>query len=167
MLKLNHPFYFMALIIMSMLMLSPLGRAEKKPVSDGMTSLDAITENNNRQHLLKNNYKEKFVTTPPPPYYTVMFSIQLSGKDTKNFEIANERMLEIASSIPGFIGAEGLQDADGFILFISYWKDMLSIETFKKNREHRIAQHHGKTLWFQKHVIKIAKVIDEYGEELN
>jgi heme-degrading monooxygenase HmoA len=44
-----------------------------------------------------------------------------------------KRMLEIASELPGFIGAEALEDAEGFALFISYWKDLETIKKFKDN----------------------------------
>ena len=111
------------------------------------------------------SHADKFVTTPKPPYYAVIFSIQMSDKDTGAFRIAEKRMLEIASQNPGFVGVEGLADNEGFSLFIAYWKDLESMKAFKLDKEHMVAREKGRTVWFKKHVIRVAKIIKEYGGE--
>ncbi|PKH26663.1 antibiotic biosynthesis monooxygenase [Enterobacterales bacterium CwR94] len=112
------------------------------------------------------DYQQRFAKTPAPPYYAVMFTIQTSGKETDALAKADARMMELASSTPGYLGAEGLEDEKGFIILMSYWKDLDAIRAFRNNEEHKIIQQLGKETWFQKHTIRIAQVIREYGDEM-
>lgn len=54
-----------------------------------------------------------FSTTHQPPYYAVIFSSLRTSGDNGYGEMA-ERMVELASQQPGFVGAESVRDADGF-----------------------------------------------------
>ncbi len=119
-----------------------------------------------KKEMNMDSYQSRFVKTPSPPYYSVVFTIQTTDIDKEGFAKADERMLSLAADIPGFIGAEGIEDSSGFIIFASYWKDLQSIRQFRENAEHRKIQTKGQEVWFQKHTIRVAQVIKEYGDEM-
>ena len=68
--------------------------------------------------------------TPAPPYYAVIFSNHLKEFDEGYSKMA-ERMLELASEQPGFLGVESVRDGLG--ITVSYWKDLDSIKKWKTN----------------------------------
>lgn len=134
------------------------------------TSISAQSTHNIDINKSKTNpmldYQRRFTKTPAPPYYTVLFTIQTTGEEKEALNKADNRMLELAAMNPGFIGSESLEDEKGFILMMTYWKDLESIKAFRENVEHRRIQEKGKGIWFKKHVIRIAHVIKEYGDEI-
>lgn len=98
--------------------------------------------------------------TPEPPYYAVIFSSHLSEKDHGYREMA-DRMVELASKQPGFLGVESVRDGLG--ITVSYWESLESIKNWKCNSEHREAQKLGHERWYVAFKIRIAKVEREYG----
>jgi heme-degrading monooxygenase HmoA len=112
------------------------------------------------------DFQSRFIKTPPPPYYTVMFTLQTTEKEKDAVGKADQQMLELAAMNPGFIGAENREDEKGFILMMTYWKDLESIKMFRENAEHRQIQDKGKAIGFQKRVMRVAQGIKEYGDEM-
>lgn len=100
------------------------------------------------------------VKTPTPPYYAVIFSALQSDALNGYSEMA-EKMVELASKQDGFIGVES---AEGEIeITISYWKDEASIQAWKSNLEHKMAQKKGKKDWYDAFEIRVAKVERAYS----
>jgi heme-degrading monooxygenase HmoA len=100
--------------------------------------------------------------TPTAPYYAVVFSSQRSEGD-RGYETVAERMVELASEQPGFLGVESVRGADGFGITVSYWKDEASIAAWKKDAEHRIAQALGRSEWYTEFRLRICRVERDYG----
>lgn len=75
-----------------------------------------------------------------------------------------ERMLELASAQPGFLGAESARDEHGFGITVSYWTTEEAIAAWKAHAEHRIAQDTGKRVWYAEYQLRIAKVERAYGK---
>lgn len=72
-----------------------------------------------------------------------------------------DRMVELASSQPGFLGIESArEDVD---ITVSYWADIESITAWKANVEHREAQEKGRREWYSDFRVRISKVEREYG----
>ncbi len=92
-----------------------------------------------------------------PPYYAVIFTSQRTSENNGYDEMA-DYMVELASQQPGFLGVESTRDKNGFGITVSYWQDEDSIQRWRKNAEHREAQHKGKTSWYQHYELRIAKV---------
>jgi hypothetical protein len=63
---------------------------------------------------------------PAAPYYAVIFSSTLRENPAGYVETA-ERMVELAKTMPGFLGIESARGADGFGITVSYWKDEAAI----------------------------------------
>ncbi len=103
---------------------------------------------------------KKIATTPQPPYYTVIFTSLRTPGDNGYSQMA-ERMVEMASQQPGFLGIESSRDEIG--ITVSYWANLESIQSWKANLEHRQAQKKGIEKWYSSYKVRIARVEREYG----
>lgn len=72
-----------------------------------------------------------------------------------------ERMLDLASQQPGFLGVESARDEMG--ITVSYWSSLDAIRAWKLQAEHRQAQQMGRDLWYQDFRVRIALVEREYS----
>jgi heme-degrading monooxygenase HmoA len=104
-----------------------------------------------------------FANTPEPPYYAVIFSSLRNDGDNGYGRMA-ERMVELASQQPGFLGAESARGADSFGITVSYWATTDAITAWKNNIEHLAAQESGKQFWYNHFEIRVAKVERAYGK---
>lgn len=104
-----------------------------------------------------------FAHTPPPPYYAVIFSSQRNTGD-EGYGAMAERMVELAASQAGFLGAESTRGADGFGITVSYWASLDAISAWKANAEHLAAQELGISRWYEHYELRIAKVERAYGK---
>jgi heme-degrading monooxygenase HmoA len=101
--------------------------------------------------------------TPEPPYFAVIFTSQRTEGDRGYNQMA-ERMFEIASKQPGFLGVETARGADGFGITVSYWASEEAIAAWKAHAEHQPAQEAGKRVWYADYTLRIAKVERAYGK---
>lgn len=93
--------------------------------------------------------------TAKPPYYAVFFTSHRRDNDSGYSQIA-ERMVEIASKQPGFLGIESAREDVG--ITVSYWSDLESIQRWKDNIDHQEAQKVGVEKWYTSFKTRIAKV---------
>jgi len=75
-----------------------------------------------------------------------------------------ERMVELASQQPGFLGVETVRDANGFGITVSYWSSEEAIAAWKSHMEHQGAQEGGKRVWYSDYQLRVAKVERDYGK---
>ncbi len=104
-----------------------------------------------------------FAATPEPPYYSVIFSSQRHAGDD-GYERMAEKMVELASRQPGFLGAESARNEAGFGITVSYWESLDAIAQWKMNADHIAAQELGKRAWYQHYEIRIARVERAYSK---
>lgn len=96
---------------------------------------------------------------PEPPYYAVIFASQRRpAEDGDGYAEMAERMIALAAGQPGFLGAESARGTDGFGITVSYWADEAAIAAWKADAQHRLAQHLGKTDWYEDFTMRIARV---------
>jgi heme-degrading monooxygenase HmoA len=100
--------------------------------------------------------------TPEPPYYAVIFT-SLRTDDSEGYDEASARMLELAATMPGFLGVEGVREGLG--ITVSYWADLDSIAAWKHQAEHLQVQGEGRRRWYSDYATRIAKVERAYGFE--
>ena len=81
----------------------------------------------------------RFAPRPEPPYYAVIFTAQRTDVGAGYGETA-DRMVELASAQPGFIGVESTRDADGLGITVSYWRTLEDIAAWKRHLEHTAAR---------------------------
>ncbi|MBK8097494.1 MAG: antibiotic biosynthesis monooxygenase [Planctomycetes bacterium] len=97
--------------------------------------------------------------TPAPPYYAVIFT-SVQTLDLDGYAWMAERMEQLASEQPGFLGIESARRDLG--ITVSYWRDLASIQAWKQHVDHRVAQKMGKERWYQRYAIRIARVEAAY-----
>jgi len=99
--------------------------------------------------------------TPEPPYYAVIFTSQRTP-DEQGYGLMADRMVELASRQPGFLGGESVRGADGLGITVSYWKDEAAIAAWKADAQHQIAQRTGRERWYADFHLRVAKVERAY-----
>lgn len=96
-----------------------------------------------------------------PPYYAVIFT-SLLRESVKDYQETNQNLMALAEEIHGYLGEESVRDGLG--LSVSYWKDLESIDAWRKNADHILAKKRGREEWYKAYSIRIAKV--EWENEL-
>jgi heme-degrading monooxygenase HmoA len=105
-----------------------------------------------------------FAETPHPPYYAVVFtSIRTEGDN--GYNAMSDRIEALVKEQPGYLGMESARNELG--ITVCYWKDKEAIHSWARNMEHREAKTKGKTIWYEGYKVRICKVEDEYGMEIN
>lgn len=100
---------------------------------------------------------------PEPPYYAVIFTSTRANEDNAGYSEMAQRMMELAATMPGFIGVESARNEIG--ITVSYWRDLESITLWKRNAEHLAAQGEGRRRWYDSYRIRIARVEKDYSFE--
>ena len=91
------------------------------------------------------------------PCYAVIFtSTQTDFQE--GYEKTAARMKELAHQQAGFLGIESFRSPEGKGVTISYWKDLLAIQSWKQNPEHLTAQQLGKHKWYKDFTIEVSKI---------
>jgi len=98
--------------------------------------------------------------TPEPPYYAVIFTSRHGEGEAGYAEMA-ERMTELASQQPGFLGLESAQQEIG--ITVSYWRDLQSIQAWRAHAEHQAAQELGKEKWYSAFSVRVCRVERDYS----
>lgn len=105
----------------------------------------------------------RFADTPEPPYYAVIFTSLRNGRGEPGYAMMGERMAELASAMPGYVGLEGTRDNDGFGITVSYWESEAAILAWREHATHRLAQEAGKNRWYEQYELRVAKVERAYA----
>jgi heme-degrading monooxygenase HmoA len=101
--------------------------------------------------------------TPDAPYYAVIFS-SLRTEDDRGYGQMADRMVTLASQMPGFLGVESVRSPDGLGITVSYWRSEDAIERWKAHSQHQVAQSAGKKVWYSEYVVRVAKIERAYGK---
>lgn len=83
---------------------------------------------------------------PEPPFIASTFNYYLSD-DLDGYVEYDELTLELAKKTEGFLGYESFKSGNRGT-FISYWKDIKSIEEWSKNPIHIEAKKQGMARWY-------------------
>ena len=91
----------------------------------------------------------------------VIFEVQIKdGKLAEYLDIANAIRGEL-DDLDGFISIEryqSLNDPDKY-LSLSFWRDLESVDTWKKNRNHVSAQNTGREYLFKDYRISVCQSV--------
>jgi heme-degrading monooxygenase HmoA len=98
--------------------------------------------------------------TPEPPYYAVIFTSLRNVAPDDGYEATAARMVELAPSMPGFLGVESARDGLG--ITVCYWADEASIAGWKAAAEHHEAQQNGRDRWYSDYALRVARVERAY-----
>lgn len=100
------------------------------------------------------NWKDNI--QPEPPFIASIFHYYLSD-NIDGYDEYDDLTLELAKNSPGYLGYESFKH-DGRGSFISYWKDMDSVNTWAGNPIHKKAKERGKKSWYKYYHSEIATV---------
>ena len=70
-------------------------------------------------------------------------------------------MVRLAALQPGYLGHESARDTLG--ITISYWESLESIQQWKVQSDHLLAQKFGREKWYSAYSTRIAKVERDYS----
>ena len=98
--------------------------------------------------------------TTKPPYYAVIFT-SLRTEGDNDYGKMVDLMVALAQKQDGFIGVESAREELG--ITVSYWRDMESIKKWKQHTDHKAARVKGRSDWYTKFKVRIAKVESDYG----
>lgn len=96
-------------------------------------------------------------------YYAVIFTSQRTNEDGEGYAKMAEVMDELAKNQPGFLRVESVRNAEGKGITVSYWESLESIQAWKENSKHLVAQQFGKEKWYMQYNVEICKVIKDYS----
>ncbi len=105
----------------------------------------------------------KLATTPEPPYYAVIFASVRTKQDDEGYAKAADRMVQLASEQPGYLGVDSVRDANGVGITVSYWSSEAAIAAWRRNAEHTMARERGRNNWYTEYELRVAKVERAYG----
>jgi heme-degrading monooxygenase HmoA len=72
-----------------------------------------------------------------------------------------EEMVHLAALQPGYLGHESARDTLG--ITISYWESLETIQQWKMQSDHLLAQKFGREKWYLAYSTRIAKVERDYS----
>jgi heme-degrading monooxygenase HmoA len=93
--------------------------------------------------------------------FAVIFTSTRTDGDNGYAEAA-ERMAELVSEQPGFLGVESVRGADGVGITVSYWQSEAAILAWRQHPEHRLIQVRGRSEWYSSFQTRVCKVEREY-----
>jgi heme-degrading monooxygenase HmoA len=101
--------------------------------------------------------------TPKPPYYAVIFTSRRTAADPNDYNRTADRMVELAATMPGFLGIESARNSDGVGITVSYWDNLDSIRRWREHAEHRVAQRAGKERFYERYFLRVCRVEKAYS----
>ena len=104
----------------------------------------------------------RFAPRPQPPYYAVIFTSQRTEGDHE-YGATADRMVELATRQPGYLGVESTRDGSGLGITVSYWRSLEDIAAWRRVLEHTAARNQGRAQWYSHYELRIAKVERAYG----
>jgi heme-degrading monooxygenase HmoA len=104
---------------------------------------------------------EPLATTPEPPYWAVIFTSVRNEQPDDGYEQTAAQMFSLAARQPGYLGVDSAREGVG--ITVCYWADTASIEAWKRDADHAFAQYEGRTRWYDRYEIRIARVERAYS----
>lgn len=103
--------------------------------------------------------------TPEPPYHAVVFTSRFDPSQADGYAAMSARMAELAARQPGYLGIESVRQADGLGITVSYWENQDAVRAWSRHAEHLVAQHQGRSRWYERFEVRVCRVERAYGFE--
>lgn len=96
--------------------------------------------------------------------YVVIFEVKMSEDKYHEYISLAQKLLPLAHKTGGLISVERFKSISSTdsILSLSFWKDERSIQVWRENTEHKVAQATGRHSIFTDYRISVAKVVRHY-----
>jgi len=92
---------------------------------------------------------------PDSGFYAVIFSSEKS-ENLEGYKQMDELTMKLATEQKGYLGYESLSNENKTI-FISYWTDMASIQSWRVNATHQMAKSKAAQ-WYKRYLSQICEV---------
>ncbi|MFI9113245.1 antibiotic biosynthesis monooxygenase family protein [Streptomyces venezuelae] len=99
-----------------------------------------------------------------PPYYTAVFT-SVRPDAPEGYAETAERMNELVSEIPGFLGYEAARSPGGIGITVAYFRDLEALDAWRLHAEHQAAKAYGREHWYDSYSVHIGKVERSYSFE--
>jgi heme-degrading monooxygenase HmoA len=93
---------------------------------------------------------------PNPPYWAAIFLSERSA-DLDGYDEMDALVISSAKEQEGYLGFASINKESAGI-FISYWKDLKSIEKWRKHSLHISAKALGKKQWYARYASQLAEI---------
>lgn len=103
-----------------------------------------------------------FADLPDGPCWAVVFTSQRTPGD-RGYGATNDRMVDLVTGRPGFLGMESVRGEDGFGITVAYFETVEALAAWKADAEHREAQRRGRLEWYERYEVRVARVERAYG----
>jgi heme-degrading monooxygenase HmoA len=103
-------------------------------------------------------------TPPEAPFIASVFNYYLSD-NLDGYEEYDKNTLELVKTIPGYLGYESMKH-DGRGTFISYWRDMESVQLWATHPVHIEAKKSG-LIWYKYYHSFLAPVSSFHSHTIN
>ena len=89
----------------------------------------------------------------------------LPGNFTEEFHRLDQRIAEVAKSIPGYLGEEAWENpSTGLVSNVYYWESMEALMQLVHHPSHQIAKARQDE-WLKGYQVVIAEVLRTYGDQ--
>lgn len=105
----------------------------------------------------------ELATTPEPPYFAVIFASVRTAQDDEGYAAAADRMAQLASEQPGYLGVDSVRGTDGVGITVSYWSSEAAIAAWRRHAEHTIVREQGRKSWYSQYELRVARIDRAYG----
>ncbi|MGR6329525.1 antibiotic biosynthesis monooxygenase family protein [Sphingomonas sp. XXL09] len=92
----------------------------------------------------------------------VIFVSRRNGLDEQGYRLAAERMETLAAAQPGYRGVDGVRDAAGHGITVSYWADEAAAIAWRDHPDHMATRAAGRQRWYDDYTVTVASVTRSY-----
>ncbi|MFD6885976.1 antibiotic biosynthesis monooxygenase family protein [Streptomyces sp. 5.8] len=97
-----------------------------------------------------------------PPYVISVFTSVRTPEDS-GYPETLDRMTELVSGNPGFLGYESARTPGGLGITVAYFRDHESLALWRQEMEHQAAMKQGRADWYESYTLHIATVERSHG----
>lgn len=94
---------------------------------------------------------------------TVFRSRLRASVDATELEAVGTRMFEIASHMPGFVSYKDFAAEDGEFVSVVEFESLATLEAWREQAEHRVAQQRGREAFFAEYHIQVCETVRDYA----
>src|SRR5436190_15510467 len=95
----------------------------------------------------------------------ILFRSKLSASAADGYPEMAEEMETLARQMPGFVDIKAFKADDGERLTIVWWKDEETLQGWREQVRHRMAQRLGREKWYESYKIEVAQVVRQNAFE--
>jgi heme-degrading monooxygenase HmoA len=82
--------------------------------------------------------------------------------DLDEYEARNERMYEIVSAMPGFLGIKGYVSEDGERISVARFESEESLNQWRMQPDHVETQHRAREAYYESYWVQVCHTVRDY-----